>query len=909
MALSFETDQISARQGRYAEVLERYICSSGLESMTQVHRLLIANALLQAGEISRAQSIAERENATDSPAPVRSRCELILGLAARRRADLDGALKHLQLGLQLARNSNDHGQMAWSAVQLFRLVAEIRPREDLAALLSDVRRHVIRAGDAHAVAYMHDAIALMEASAGCLAEARRHHAVCTSILERYPNAWLQQVALISAACLGHRECKYADALKHLALARRLIPITGANLEAILDCNEGHALAALGRFDHATRKLNSASAAPSALLAFGALEGLARVYLATKRLDECEEILNRIEVLSRAGKNVRAAFGTRWICVTEVKLLLQRGLWGDAIAAIDAHVQRAAQLDDQLLNATLLCLKLEALAHSGAGSSAAKSVLTLASIEAEAAVRDRVPDVNRAISVSLQRTDRVLAAVALARARAIWADQGNVCAELELPPSPRDADSTYPTRLVGAGAIANCLSAVFSVSYSPRLLGRELLQIISGLECATQGDVITGNEYVDVGEESTGRCCLPLGEERGKKVTLVCRVPDAPAQAILLMDVLRIARAALALQRYRDEERSRAALWAAEPLEAESGALFLADEMQRVLETAKRVAATNVPVLITGETGTGKEVLARTIHTCSSRAHAMFLPFNCTSTPKEMLDSQLFGHRRGAFTGAIEHFPGVVRTAAGGTLFLDEIGEIGLDLQPKLLRFLESGEIHPVGDSHPTRVDVRVMAATNADLDTLVAEGRFREDLFYRLNIVRLRLPPLRERRVEIPTFAHQYLQRYAQEFGKGDLRLAEETMEYLVLYHWPGNVRHLANEMRRLAVLAEDDAVLMPEHLSPEIAASRRTRPPSERTLTPTEVVVRIDQPLAAAVQHVERAMLQHALQTCGDNLEETAVRLGLSRKGLYLKRLRFGLITPEERNAQSGEPARRRVS
>jgi hydrogenase-4 transcriptional activator len=266
----------------------------------------------------------------------------------------------------------------------------------------------------------------------------------------------------------------------------------------------------------------------------------------------------------------------------------------------------------------------------------------------------------------------------------------------------------------------------------------------------------------------------------------------------------------------------------------------------------------------------------------------------------MIDAQLFGHRRGAFTGAVEHAPGVVRTAAGGTLFLDEIGEAPLDIQPKLLRFLESGEIHPVGEPQPSKVDVRVIAATNIDLDAAVSSGRFREDLFYRLNIVRLQLPPLRERRVEIPVFAQHYLRKHARELNKGDLRLAEETMEYLLLYRWPGNVRQLANEMRRLAALAEIDAVLMPEHLSPDIVASRRTVPASERMLDSNEVVVRLDQPVAAATEHLERAMLQYALTASGGRIEETARRLGLSRKGLYLKRLRFGLEPPEPHAART---------
>ena len=159
-----------------------------------------------------------------------------------------------------------------------------------------------------------------------------------------------------------------------------------------------------------------------------------------------------------------------------------------------------------------------------------------------------------------------------------------------------------------------------------------------------------------------------------------------------------------------------------------------------------------------------------------------------------------------------------------------------------------------------------------------------------LNVVHLHIPPLRERRVEIPPLAHHYLQKHAQEYGKGRLRLAEETMEYLVLYRWPGNVRQLANEMRRMAALADSDAVLMPEHLHSDIAASRRTVPASERALEPTELVVRMDQPMSAAVKHLECSMIQHAMRVTGGRMEETAAMLGLSRKGLYLKRARYRL-------------------
>jgi DNA-binding NtrC family response regulator len=340
------------------------------------------------------------------------------------------------------------------------------------------------------------------------------------------------------------------------------------------------------------------------------------------------------------------------------------------------------------------------------------------------------------------------------------------------------------------------------------------------------------------------------------------------------------------------------LWPlAESIEARHG-VFASQAMTELLATARKIAQANVSILITGETGTGKEVLARIIHDTSPRAAKPFVPLNCSAVPRDMLDSQLFGYRRGAFTGAVTQFPGIIRNAAGGTVFLDEIGEISLDLQPKLLRLLDSHEVQPLGEALPIAVDVRVLAATNADLEQLVAEGRFREDLYYRLNVIRLHIPPLRERREEIPVLVQHFLARFSEELRKDGLRLAEETMEYLLLYPWPGNVRQLMNQVRRLVALAENGAVLMPEHLPPEIAATRRTVPASQRTLAPSEIVVRIDQPLAAAVEHVERAMVPYALTASGNRLEVAARMLGVSRKGLYLKRHRLGLDAGEEVDA-----------
>ena len=310
-------------------------------------------------------------------------------------------------------------------------------------------------------------------------------------------------------------------------------------------------------------------------------------------------------------------------------------------------------------------------------------------------------------------------------------------------------------------------------------------------------------------------------------------------------------------------------------------------MRSLMNYARRIARTKVNVLITGESGTGKEILARAIHDFSDRADKAFVPFNCSAIPRDLLESQLFGHRRGAFTGADRDQLGLIRSARDGTLFLDEVSELGLDLQPKLLRFLESGEISPLGEPALT-IDVRIVAATNANLEDAVRAGRFREDLFYRLNVVRLSIPPLRERRDEIPALVNHFVDRAAEEFRKGQLRVADETMERLLLYRWPGNVRQLQNEMRRMVALAEPESTLLPHAISEEILGALpifRHAP-----INGHEIAVDLNAQLTPALARVEREMIKASLRTHQGKVNAVAKALGISRKGLYLKRQRLGL-------------------
>jgi hydrogenase-4 transcriptional activator len=319
-----------------------------------------------------------------------------------------------------------------------------------------------------------------------------------------------------------------------------------------------------------------------------------------------------------------------------------------------------------------------------------------------------------------------------------------------------------------------------------------------------------------------------------------------------------------------------------------GFIHSSPAMTQLVEEVHKIRSSDVTVLVTGESGTGKELVARAIHAISSRRAKVFVPFNCTAVPKELSEGYLFGYRRGAFTGAVNDSHGVIRTAAGGTLFLDEIGDLPLDVQPKLLRFLQEGEIQPLGEQRPAKVDVRIIAATNTDLEEMVSQGRFREDLYYRLNVIRLRVPPLRERRSEIPTIVNYYVNHYSAKFGRKDIQITPQAVDLLMVSDWPGNVRQLCNEIQRTVARAEDGTIIRPEHLSPELKRTSSPTTPSGAasitSLPPSNIQTTGTGTLAEALAEVERRMISDALRRHGGNISRAARELGLTRRGLYLK-------------------------
>jgi len=313
-----------------------------------------------------------------------------------------------------------------------------------------------------------------------------------------------------------------------------------------------------------------------------------------------------------------------------------------------------------------------------------------------------------------------------------------------------------------------------------------------------------------------------------------------------------------------------------------GMVFRSRAMSEVARSVERIKDSDSTILVTGESGTGKELIARAIHRLSRRAESQFVPFNCSAVPAELIESLLFGHRRGTFTGALSDQTGLIRSAENGTLFLDEIGDLPLTLQPKLLRFLQEGEVHTLGDNAPRKVNVRVIAATHKDLEQLVKEKLFREDLYYRIATLNVKVPPLRERPEDISTLISHFISLYARKNDRQISGITWEAIHILEDYLWPGNIRELAGEVERLVLYADDDGYIQPRDIS------SRIRPDGVSNET-------TDEKLDNLLESYERRVITETLKRHDCNVAKASEALGLgSRQTLYKKLKRLAIDVSE---------------
>jgi transcriptional regulator with PAS, ATPase and Fis domain len=335
-------------------------------------------------------------------------------------------------------------------------------------------------------------------------------------------------------------------------------------------------------------------------------------------------------------------------------------------------------------------------------------------------------------------------------------------------------------------------------------------------------------------------------------------------------------------------------------------------MRRLFRLIEKIARTDSTVLITGESGTGKELVARSIHLMSPRADRRFLPVNAAAVPETLFESELFGYVRGAFTGADRDRAGLVEQAAGGTLFLDEIAEMPAAIQAKLLRMLQFGEVRAVGSAEPRAVDVRVIAATNKDPHRAVAQGELREDLLYRLNVFHLVVPPLRERREDIPLLASYFLEKYRRRLGKAVKRIAPEAQIALIRHDYPGNVRELENALHRAVALADGPTITTAE-LPPNIVERRLPMLPggdagvaADRVgadgAAAASAAAASAYPVTWSLEEVERQHIGRVLEDMAGNVSAAAARLGISRTTLWRKMKRYGITTGRRRTAPTSD-------
>ena len=431
--------------------------------------------------------------------------------------------------------------------------------------------------------------------------------------------------------------------------------------------------------------------------------------------------------------------------------------------------------------------------------------------------------------------------------------------------PVRASRAVLRRLLEERAAILLADAREELATSESIMGGQILSIVA--VPLWRGDEITGLIQAD------NRASAGMFTETDLEVSLLLG-----AQAALALDnAALVSRLKVAEEKARGENRylkRREEKRRFESIIGESNA------MKEVLQQLEKVLDTRATVCIEGETGTGKELIASAIHYQSRRHDKLFVAQNCAALPENLLESELFGHKKGSFTSADSDKKGLFEIADGGTLFLDEVGEMPLSLQAKLLRTLQEGAIRPVGSTSEKQVDVRILCATNRDLAAEVEKGAFRQDLYYRLMVFPIRLPPLRERREDVPLLAEHFLARYVQEYRRHIAGLSQEALDALANYAWPGNIRELENEIQRLVIQAEPGAWIEVADLSPQIRKVEGTL----SRIAPKKGT------LKEMMEQVERWLITEALRDNDNNKTRTAQLLGITREGLHKKLSKFGM-------------------
>ena len=934
-------------QGRFQEAIATLSQGRPGASGTTgfAERLLRAELLERTGHLAEARvHLAALKKSTRLSEAERARYLLLEGLLSKQMGHLEDAIRAFQRACRLAERAGAHELLCWCQLRLLGVSADYDGAKLEGSLLSSLRSNIERAAVPSVTVAHQVFLAEYHAKRGDLDESRRHSSLAESVLFSFPNIWLRGLLDLHQSCLSYLEGNYLESLVAARHALETSSRSGHLLTGLIArADMAAAYLAVGQPARARACLSSALRQSNREeQIFGLLlETLAEAQLVSGDLAGCSESLKSARDLSARLSQSRSAWHRAWNVRTEARLLQRDGRWQESLSLIRNEGPREFRESRSFTKAQIQALEALALAKLGKPREARAVIHGFVqdslvapksyqgSILAASAALSAVADgEDRALSVCIHAL-RIVGATGEAGSLVEIVDRlveraSGVAGRSENPVYSEGSRPLWrPTRIVchldaltgvlpssrsASSGLAAFLTSLADLITDPLALGEEALRCLVSTAWITSGSVVEtldgeSHTLVSFGpqtqrrssEESAGsvppdyiQVCL--GSKQSRRYALYVSPQDSDHAAAGLYGVTRL----LASLSRPDLRESRSATPSGsvqvhrQPADDEG--LFRSPATLALLESAKRVAPLDITVLLTGESGTGKEIIANIIHRASGAPRDAFVAFNCATVPRDMVDSQLFGYRRGAFTGAVQGFKGVISAADGGTLLLDEVGELPLETQPKLLRFMDSGEVQALGEAAPRRLRVRVIAATNADLESLVQQGRFREDLYYRLNVVRFRLPPLRERREEIEPLVSMFLSKYSAEFGKHNIRLSEAAKEHLLLFSWPGNVRQLSHEVRRLVALSETDSTVDVHDLDARLRGESECQPqlsvPGSRC-----IAIRIDRPLADIVQEIEAAAIADAIEATNGRLDLAADRLGLSRKGLYLKRQRLGFL------------------
>ena len=945
-------------RGNYAEALQLVLRSSPQTKAERVERdCLVCECLQYKGQFEEALALAESGIKSEPASEVVARYWHVIGRIRLDQLRREDAADALRKGLRAAEKGSDLKVLAMLQ-QAWLITAGENLGAALTATIREAYHTAVRTADASTLAGFHLQLARLEGQRGEFPQATHHLALAKSLLDRCTHTGLLALYHVNRSCVLGLTGAFEAARKSAETGAALATAAGNGwLAMAAAANVAYIAISTGDLSVAESWLRKAHSEANALgiVEVGVLDSFAHLALLQGDFDQAAHYF------AESRKHFEAR-ELRWLTSTEA-LSLFTELWfhkrrGDRpeYARVLSTIRIASEsLNDRHSQVFVALAEGEALFDDRDYEQAQSKICDcLARFPPHIVYR---AELSRMVARSLwiqgrqasakRQLLRASASATLRGTRMSWDDalsEARSIPQVEqcepaysLEGQIRKADSKFS--MLAKSALPTWYAStptpevlprdpmdgfddavgILETSEDPELRGREALASLIALGVTSSAALLVRGDTRTKVVASVGFAAGRLEEFRSSPdcVTLEAgriehRVfelvfkPRGDVRSLLAASGLRrLLEAAAALESQKKGQQRLGALWQPEDIVEEPGAVFASPVMIELMLTARKVAATRLPVLLLGPTGTGKEVIANAIHRASPRANKIFLAFNCSAVPRDMVESQLFGYRRGSFTGATDDFAGIIRSAEGGTLFLDEIGELSFDLQPKLLRFLETNEVHPLGEGRPIKVDVRVIAATNANLDDLIERKAFREDLYYRLNIVRFHMPQLAERREEIPALVTHLLRDVQIEQNKHSIKVSDEVMEYLLLYKWPGNIRQLSNEIRRMVAMVESNETLMAEHLTPAIRRSRRTVAASGDTPSgdaetgepaqgaaehgpANSMTLPLEQPLPDAVEALERAMIEHAIARAGGKVEEAARLLGISRKGLFLKRRRW---------------------